>query len=91
MFISARLSIFDYAQDELDLFRTTHEKGLYKPECLSILNDIYKKHYMTENTSNQEIDSIYERVGIQIEKELAILKANFTSSFINKWPLYHFV
>ena len=91
LFISARTYTIDEAQQDLDLFRTTHDAGLYKPKSLSTLNDVYKKLFITEKTPMQEIDFVYEKVGQQIEKVLDIPQRKFTGSFISKWPLYHFV
>jgi AbiV family abortive infection protein len=88
--ISARHYQIDDAEEDLKLFRKTHELGLYKPESLSILNDTYKNLFITEKINMQEISSIYEKAGQQFEKKLAIPQTAFSSSFISKWPLYKF-
>jgi len=88
---SARLYPIEYAEEELKLFRMTHNAGLYKEESLSIINEIYRKQYVTENTKMVRIYSLYENAADQIEKRLTIPRGKFINSFITKWPLYHFV
>ncbi|PKN52824.1 MAG: hypothetical protein CVU55_06280 [Deltaproteobacteria bacterium HGW-Deltaproteobacteria-13] len=88
---SARLYSIKCAEEELALFRITHNAGLYKEESLSIINEIYMKQYVNENTKMERIYSLYGNVANQIEKRLAIPKEKFINSFITKWPLYPFV
>lgn len=88
--ISARNYEIENALDDLSLFHKTFNDGLYKPECLSIINNVYKGEFINEKTSKKIIDSCYEKAGKQIEKELSIPQNKFDSSFITKWPLYHF-
>ena len=87
---SARLYTIEYAEEELNLFRITQNAGLYKEESLSIINEIYMKHYVNEKTKMDCIDSLYKNVADQIEKRLKIPQDKFIHSFISKWPLYHF-
>ena len=95
----ARLSInisllgYDISEtvEDLNLLHSTHDAGLYMPESLSIINDIYKRHYINAITPIEEVNRIYRKVAHRIEDELNIPKEIFIQSAISKWALYHFV
>ena len=78
---SARLYPVEDAEKELNLFRTTHNAGLYKEESLSIINEIYMKHYITEKTKMDRIYSLYGNVANQIEIRLKIHQDKFVHDF----------
>jgi len=72
------------------LLYTCKEK-LHTPEVLNILNEIFKKHYITEKTSNEDLNKIYQKVAEKIENELKIPQDKFKKSALLGWPLYHFI
>jgi len=78
------------AKDELSRLESSFESGLYNPESLFIINEVYKKHIINESTSTKEVYRLYEKVGQLLENRGTISKGPFLNSFINKWPLYCF-
>jgi len=91
LIISTLVLEISNAKEKLELLRNTYDIGLYKLESLSIINDVYKRHYINERTPTGEVDRIYMKAAQQIENELGIPQEKFTQSTISKWPLYHFV
>jgi AbiV family abortive infection protein len=81
---------FKDTQEGLKRLQQTFESGLYNPEGLTILNNNFKKHYITEKTSSEEIQRLYEKTAQQMEQELSIKKEMFFESALHEWPLYHF-
>lgn len=81
---------FEDTQKGLNRLKQTFESGLYNPESLTILNNNFKKHYITERTSSEEIQRLYEKTAQQMEQELTIKKEKFFASALYEWPLYHF-
>ena len=74
----------------LERLRQTFESGLYNPESLIILNNNFKKHYITEKTSSEEIQRLYVKTAQQVEQKLSIKKEMFFESALHEWPLYYF-
>lgn len=81
---------FKDTQEGLKRLQLTFEAGLYNPECLTILNNNFKRHYITEKTSSEEIQRLYEKTAQQMEQELSIKKEMFFESALHEWPLYYF-
>jgi len=81
---------FKDTQEGLKRLQQTFESGLYNPESLTILNNNFKKHYITEKTSSEEIQRLYEKTAQQMEQELTMKKEAFFESALHEWPLYHF-
>jgi len=81
---------FKETQEGLKRLQQTFESGLYNPESLTILNNNFKKHYVTEKTPSEEIQRLYEKTAQQMEQELSIKKETFFESALHEWPLYYF-
>jgi AbiV family abortive infection protein len=79
------------SKEALERLCKTSEAGFYKPECLSILNETFKRCYITETTKTDEIGRLYEKVAERLERELGLSRTGFFASALHEWPLYHFV
>jgi len=79
------------SQKALSRLRITSESGLYQPESLSVLNKVFRKHYITERTRKSEIIGLYRKVATRAETDLGITNEKFWPSSLCEWPLYHFV
>jgi hypothetical protein len=88
---SAGPSGISQTREALNRLHRTSEAGLYRPECLSILNETFNKHYINEKTGRNEIARLAENVAERIEAEPGIARETFWQSTLNEWPLYHFV
>jgi AbiV family abortive infection protein len=75
----------------LDRLCTTSEAGLCKPDCLSILNETFRDHYITERTEVNDIFRLYKKTASRVESETGIPNQIFSGSALDEWPLYHFV
>lgn len=75
----------------LKRLRQTSAAGLYSPQCLVILDDVFKQHYVSVKTSNAQIIKLYDKVAHGIIKETGITKDMFDKSSLNECPLYSFV
>jgi len=84
-------SRFSESEAALERLRRTHNAGLYRPECLAILNETFRNHHIKEDTPNEEIIRLEEQTAEQIEKKIGIPRAQFCQSALSEWPLYHFV
>lgn len=82
--------ILGKTKEEIELLATNIDIGLFRSECLFILNEIFKKHYITEKTTNDEIDNLYVAVAHHIEDRQGISLEKFIKSALYRWPLYHF-
>ena len=69
----------------------TRDKGLYKPEALNILNEIFKNQYITECTPTEQLLSLYKMAADKIGHSLKITSDQFEKSALKEWPLYHFL
>lgn len=79
------------SQQALNRLLSTRDEGLYKPEVLSILNEIFKKHYVTERTPNDQLFRLYEMVAEKTENVFGIPRNKFKDLALMQWPLYHFL
>lgn len=75
----------------LDRLRETADAGLYKPECLFILNETFRGKYIKEDTSTEEIIHLHATTAIRIQAEIGIPKERFFGSALDEWPVYHLV
>ena len=75
----------------LEGWRVAHESNLCSPEVLKRLNDLFKKHYIPESTTKDELMRLYMEVGKDIALNEDIRLESFMSSPIVQWPLYRFV
>jgi AbiV family abortive infection protein len=69
----------------------TRDAGLFEMDALIILNDEFKKEYITGVTPVDNILSRYNRVGKNLKKQLDINEDVFEKSALREWPLYHFL
>ena len=74
-----------------DKLQFTNSIGLFSPLCLTILNDEFQNYYISENTDNSSIQSIYEKVFSRLITEHNIKSDLFIKSIFRGWPLYHFL
>lgn len=74
----------------LKLIRTRDE-GLYKSEVLAILNEAFRKQYITHRTPIQQIYRLYDVIAEKIEMQFRIPQETFGRSSLNLWPLYAFL
>ena len=81
---------FRDAQEALGRLQRTFKTGLCTPESLSILNDNFRKFYITENTPKGQLERLYKRTAQQIETKLHIKKETFFDSALHEWPMYNF-
>jgi AbiV family abortive infection protein len=81
---------FPNTEKALERLQRTFQAGLYAPESLAILNDNFKKLYISDRTSPKEIQGLYEKTAQQMESKRGIEKKTFFESALHEWPLYHF-
>jgi hypothetical protein len=79
------------SRNALDRLRRTFEAGLYRADCLTILNEVFRKCYITEATDTKAINRLWENAEQQMESILGIEREIFRSSALKEVPLYHFL
>jgi AbiV family abortive infection protein len=79
------------SRNALDRLWRTFEAGLYRADCLSILNKVFRRHYITEATDTKAINRLWENAEQQMESTLGIEREIFRSSALKEVPLYHFL
>ena len=84
-------NIVSKSREELTKLKTTMDAGLFTPECLSILNDIFRRKYINEEISRKDLDRLYDATADRIYAQRGIEKDVFYRSSLKKWPLYHFI
>ncbi len=77
------------AKTESDLLKKTLGEGLFKPEALEILNEVFGAEYITEKTPTADLNKLYEKVEDKIRVNLSIAKEQVESSALEMWPMYH--
>lgn len=65
--------------------------GICSPKVLAILNNVFKKHYLSEDTTQTELYRLYEKTAQCVSVETGISTKLFLDSPIVQWPLYRFV
>jgi len=64
--------------------------GLCSAQTLSIINSVFSKVYVNENTSNEKLIKLYETAAKQIKTATGIATELFMASPLAEMPLYHF-
>lgn len=82
---------FSAIQKELEKLIKTEKKGLFKPDVLNILNQIFKKHYINEKTSRSDLFKFYEKFTKKVQTDLSISTEYPQNSALIVCPLYHFL
>lgn len=80
-----------HAEKIIEPWRKSASDGLCSPEVLTILNDVFKKHYIGDGTTKKELDSLYSKVADHISNKIGVSGKLFLASPLAQWPLYHFV
>jgi len=79
------------SRNALDRLRMTFEAGFFRVDCLLILNEVFRMHYITEATDANEINRHWENTEQQMKNTLGIERGIFRASALKEWPLYHFL
>lgn len=82
---------FSTAQNALSKLIYTQNLGLYSPVVLKIINDIFKKHLITEKTTNDQLFKLHDDVAEKVGNLLGISHNKLKKSILIGWPLYHFL
>lgn len=85
------LNVLASATEMLDRIKRPERLGLFDPECLSILNDTFRKLYIREGTPPDNVSRLERRLAERIEEKRGIPGEETLNSPITGWPLYHFV
>ena len=72
-------------------WREADLSGISMPKVLFILNGIFKKHYIRENATQDELLRFYKQVAKRVTAKTDISTELFMDSPFVQWPLYHFV
>jgi AbiV family abortive infection protein len=75
----------------IEPWRKADSIGISSAKVLSILNAIFKKHYIQEGAVWEQLVRLYEKTADRIKVEIGISPELFMASPFVKWPLYHFV
>jgi len=65
--------------------------GICSSKVLSILNAVFKKHYIQEKTTWGQLVHLYQDTAERVKAEVGILPESFMASPIVVWPLYDLV
>ena len=65
--------------------------GISTPKILSILNTVFRKHYIGEAATREELLRIYKQVAQRVMEETCIATELFMDSPFVQWPLYALV
>lgn len=61
------------------------------PQLLTILNAVFKRRRLREDTTRTQLYSLYEEVAQRVSLETDVSPELFMASPLVRWPLYHFV
>jgi len=75
----------------IEPWRKADSIGICSAKVLSILNAIFKKHYIQEGAVWEQLVCLYEKTADRVKGEIGISPELFIASPFVKWPLYHFV
>lgn len=75
----------------IEPWRRADSVGLCSPEVLAILNATFKKQYIGEDGTWDQLLRLYEKVAQRVAAEQGISLELFMDSPFVQWPLYHFV
>ncbi len=76
-------------REKLNALRETERLGLFAPECLAAINEVFKGNYVGERATAEFVQRLHEKVAQKIEEEKNIPTSSFFNSTIVQWPLYH--
>jgi len=83
--------IMDKKKQALNRLVLSQDQGLYSVEALEVLNDVFREHYLTEMTSNEEMDSLFTKLKSELGKLLGGDAERFSNTAYFEWSLYHFL
>ena len=75
----------------IEPWRRAESVGLCSPEVLAILNATFKKNYIGEDGTWDQLLQLYEKVAQRAAAEKGISRELFMDSPFVQWPLYHFL
>jgi AbiV family abortive infection protein len=75
----------------IEAWRRTDSLGLCSPEVIATLNATFKKQYIGEDGTWEQLSCLYEEVAQVAASKQGISSEVFMNSPFVKWPLYHFV
>ena len=78
-------------QELIKRWEQAESLDICSPQGLAILNAVFKKRYLTEDTTRTQLCSLYEDVAQRISLETDISLELFMNSPLVRWPLYRFV
>lgn len=85
------LDALSISEKYLEIIKSTDNVGLFQPQSLSIMHDIFKKTYIKENINKNDLIKFYQLIDERINKELSISKGTIFKTIYFGWPLYHFL
>ena len=74
-----------------DTIRETKDIGLFRVDALVEFHESFKKHYLTEKTTTEDVLKVYRDAASRIRDNCGIPVDQFKNSALSEWPLYHFV
>ena len=77
----------------IETWKQAESIDIYSSKILAILNTVFKKHYLQEDTTRMELCRLYETTAQRVSQEIGITPDLFMDSPLLRlqWPLYHFV
>jgi AbiV family abortive infection protein len=75
----------------IEPWRNADAAGLCSPQVLEIINSVFRRRYIRENTPNAELKRLFAAVEKRVAAEAGISAESFKASPLIRWPLYHFV
>ncbi len=75
----------------IELWQKADSIGLCSPSVLAILNAVFKKHYVREDTTQEQLVRLYDQVADRVGTEVGIPREPLMASPFVQCPLYHFV
>ncbi len=85
------LGALSVSEKYLEIMKLADGAGLFQPQSLSIMHDIFEKTYIKENINNNDLIELYHQVDKGINRELSIPKGTIFKTTYFGWPLYHFL
>ena len=79
------------SKEVFDRILFTRDNGLFRPEILDVVNDVFKGNYIKEDTSNDDLFRLFDKIAERLERDLTVPLDVFKKSIICEWPLYHFL
>jgi AbiV family abortive infection protein len=75
----------------IETWRKAASEGLCSPEVLSILHEVFKKHYVGDNATHKQLMRLHQRASARVVAQTGVSVDSFMTSPLVKWPLYHLV